>query len=118
MLAVKSLLAKHRKLPTVLFDEIDSGISGRTAGKIAQVLNELANNLQLIAITHLPQVASAGGQHLKVVKTQTETDTTTSVGYVSEKDRVEEIARLMSSEGVTQAARSQAKELLNIYQRV
>lgn len=117
MLALKAILASHRSLPTVLFDEIDTGISGKTAGSVAEVLKDLGQSIQLIAITHLPQIAAAGAQHLKVSKRIENQQTHTSVEAVQEADRVEEIARLMSTAGITQAAKQQAMELMKHYGR-
>ena len=117
MLALKAILATHRALPTVLFDEIDTGISGKTAASVAEVLKDLGQSIQLIAITHLPQIAAAGAQHLKVSKRIEKQQTHTAVEVVEAAERVEEIARLMSSAGITQAAKQQAMELLKHYGR-
>jgi len=118
MLALKSMIARHQALPTVLFDEIDSGISGKAAARMAEVLRELGAHMQLLAITHLPQVASSGQQHWKVRKEQMSDHTRTTVLPLSDSERIEEIARLMSSEGITEAARAQARELLGVNESV
>jgi len=118
MLALKSMIARHQALPTVLFDEIDSGISGKAAARMAEVLRELGAHMQLLAITHLPQVASSGQHHWKVRKEQMSDHTRTTVQPLSDSERIEEIARLMSSEGITEAARAQARELLAVNESV
>ena len=118
MLALKSMIARNQELPTALFDEIDSGISGKAAARMAEVLRKLGANMQLLAITHLPQLASSGQQHWKVRKEQMSDHTQTTVQPLSDAERIEEIARLMSSEGITEAARSQARELLAVNESV
>ena len=118
MLALKSMIARHQELPTVLFDEIDSGISGKAAARMAEALRDLGGNMQLLAITHLPQVAASGQQHWRVRKDQENDRTRTSVQPLSDDERIEEIARLMSSEGITEAARAQARELLAVNESV
>lgn len=112
-LALKAVLGKHAALSTQIFDEIDTGISGSTAEKVGALMKELADNQQIITITHLPQVAAAGNTHWKVVKNQLENDTTSQVNPLNKEQRVDEIARLLSGTKVTEAAKNQAKVLLN-----
>lgn len=112
-LALKAVLGKHAALSTQIFDEIDTGISGSTAEKVGALMKELADNQQIITITHLPQVAAAGNTHWKVIKNQLENDTTSEVNPLSKAQRVNEIARLLSGTKVTEAAKNQAKVLLN-----
>lgn len=112
-LALKAVLGKHAALSTQIFDEIDTGISGSTAEKVGGLMKELAENQQIITITHLPQVAAAGKKHWKVVKNQLEKDTNSEVIPLNGEQRVAEIARLLSGSKVTEAAKKQAKVLLN-----
>lgn len=112
-LAMKAVLGAHKTLSTQIFDEIDTGISGSTAEKVGQLMREMATKQQIIAITHLPQVASSGSTHWKVEKNQTESTTTSSVSELSFEQRATEIARLLSGERITEAAKKQALALLN-----
>ncbi len=115
MLALKALTAQHKKLATILFDEIDTGVSGATAGAIAEVLVEMGRQMQVIAISHLPQMSAAGAHHLKVEKSVLSGQTTTSVRSLQTSERIDEIARQMSNSALTEAAREQAKALLSHY---
>lgn len=112
MLALQSLISKRIKLQTILFDEIDTGVSGDVAQKIGATLRSMGEGMQVIAITHLPQVAAKGGQHLVVSKEIVEGQTTTSVSELTDQDRVEEVARLMSGDSINEAAISNAKALM------
>ncbi|MBQ8002471.1 MAG: DNA repair protein RecN [Clostridia bacterium] len=112
MLALKSALADCDDVGVLLFDEIDAGVSGRAAAKIAEKLNNLSANRQIICITHLPQLASRADCHLLIEK-DTSTDTfTTSVSLLDKEGRVDEIARLISGDNITPAAREAAKDML------
>ncbi len=112
MLAIKSLVTGKSLLPTVIFDEIDSGVSGDIAGKVGNVMKEIARNHQLIAITHLPQIASKADAHYKVFK-ETLIDTTqTNMMLLTTDQRVDEIAAMLSDDKITGAAREAAGELL------
>lgn len=112
MLCIKSLLAKTVALPTLIFDEIDTGISGETANKVGNILSGLAENHQLIAITHLPQIAARGEHHLFVYK-ETDTKTTyTKIRQLKKDERIIEIAKMLSGENPTKAALENAKELI------
>jgi DNA repair protein RecN (Recombination protein N) len=113
MLSLKSITAQHRQLPTIIFDEIDTGVSGEIADRMGRIIDELSRRLQVINITHLPQVASKGGSHFKVYKEDTPTATHTGIRRLSAPERVEEIARMLSGAELTEAAVVQAKTLLN-----
>jgi len=112
MLAIKSLINEKSFLPTVVFDEIDSGVSGDIAGKVGNIMREMAFHHQLIAITHLPQIASKADYHYKVYK-EMQDSTTTNIILLDNNQRVEEIAVMLSDETVSDIARDAAKELLN-----
>ena len=112
-LALKAVLGRDSGLSTQLFDEIDSGISGSTAEKIGTLMREMSVNQQIITITHLPQVAAKGDVHLLVSKSQQVDSTTSNVVPLSFREREQEIARMLSGENISQAAKNQAKTLLN-----
>ncbi len=112
MLAIKSLIAKEKTLPSILFDEIDTGVSGDVAAKMALILKDLANHLQVISITHLPQIASKGNQHWYVYKNNDKDITSSHIKILNQEERVHEIAKMLSSEKMSAAAISNAKELL------
>ncbi|WP_313384026.1 DNA repair protein RecN [Chishuiella sp.] len=114
MLAIKKLLATHQHLPTLILDEIDTGISGKVANETGKVMQSMADNMQLLVITHLPQVASKGNYQLKVYKEIIDDTTQTNVKELSTKERLNEIAQMISGSEVTDAALNQAKELMNI----
>jgi DNA repair protein RecN (Recombination protein N) len=113
MLAIKSIMATTRSLPTIIFDEIDTGVSGETAGKIGQILKDMGRHMQVISITHLPQIAALGKQHLYVYKSVTQNRTFTHIKELQKKERLSEIARLLSGNKITKAALSNAENLLN-----
>jgi len=112
MLAVKSLVVKRSMLPTILFDEIDSGVSGEIAGKIGSILRRMAGTMQVIAITHLPQIAGKSQHHLLAYKEDQERNTISSLRILDEQERVNEIARMLSNETITESARAAARELM------
>ncbi len=114
MLAIKSLINKENVLPTVVFDEIDAGVSGETAGKVGNILKSMSAHHQLIAISHLPQIAAKAAHHYKVYKTTDNGRTITMISLLSDNERVDEIAKLLSDEKVTKAAKTTARELLSI----
>ena len=113
MLAVKSLVSQRKLLPTLIFDEIDTGVSGDIAGKVGAIMKKMANSLQLIAITHLPQIAGMSDNQYLVYKIQDDGATYTSVKKLNDQERVLEIAKMLSNEKVTEAALATAKELLS-----
>ena len=112
MLALKSLTAQHKQLPAIIFDEIDTGVSGEIADRMGQIIYELSMHLQVINITHLPQVAAKGENHFKVYKEDTATATNTGIRRLSPDERVREIAQMLSGAEVTEAAVQQAKTLI------
>jgi len=112
MLSLKSLLTKNINLPTIIFDEIDSGVSGEVADKVGQILAGMGKYMQVINITHLPQVASRGSRHFHVYKDDSGDSTITRVKLLSDDERVLEVARLLSGSEVTEAAVKNARELL------
>ncbi|MDH2206577.1 MULTISPECIES: DNA repair protein RecN [unclassified Empedobacter] len=114
MLAIKKLLATHQHLPTLILDEIDTGISGKVANETGKVMQTMAENMQLLVITHLPQVASKGNYQLKVYKEVVDETTQTNVIELSQQQRLEEIAQMISGSELTDAAINQAKELMNL----
>lgn len=113
MLAIKALLAQYQKLPTIIFDEIDTGVSGAISNEIALIMKAMAAHMQVFTITHLPQVAAKGQQHFKVYKTTYDTQTRTQIRELNAAERVEEIAQMLSGNELTQTAREHALQLLN-----
>ena len=109
MLALKTILAQHLALPTIIFDEIDTGISGRTANDVGDIISRLAESMQVIDITHSPQVASKGSRHFLVYKEQSRSN----IRPLSDEERVEEIAKMLSGNTITEAALAQAQHLLS-----
>ena len=112
MLCVKSLIAKHTALPTIIFDEIDTGISGEVAAKVGGIMEKLAKNLQVIAITHLPQIASKGDAHYWVFKEEQDEITRTNIKKLSSSERELEIAKMLSGQNPGEFAFQNARELL------
>lgn len=112
MLAIKALLAKHTALPTLIFDEIDTGISGETALRVGEVIDALAQNMQILAITHLPQIASKGNSHYFVYKHEKADKTTTGIKKLDSDERVNAIAEMLSGKNPGASALQNAKELL------
>ena len=113
MLAILVILAKTKSLPTLIFDEIDTGVSGEVAAKMATVFETLGKKSQLITITHLPQIAGKGNIHYHVFKSDSEDKTRTKVVRLSDDGRVKELAKMMSGEKITESAIENAKQLLN-----
>ena len=112
MLAIKKLMAENEQLPTLVLDEIDTGVSGRIANEIGNLMREMAKTMQLIVITHLPQIASKASSHYKVMKQQTEKYTQTTMIKIADNERITEIANLLSGAEITEAALQQAEELI------
>ena len=116
MLALKALLAHRMELPTIIFDEIDTGVSGKIAEKMAMIMEDMgAGGRQVISITHLPQIASRGLHHYKVEKTDTPEGTESHMRQLSADERVGEIAMMLSGENVTEAALENARALLSTH---
>ena len=113
MLALKSIISDNSLLPTVIFDEIDSGISGEVAGKVASLMQELSHKHQLIVITHLPQIAAKGKLHYFVYKNTSEDKTFTQIKSLNEDESIREIATMISGDHISEAALKTAKELKN-----
>ena len=113
MLAIHYLLSRKQNLPTVIFDEIDTGVSGEVASKIGNHLKRMGENMQLMAITHLPQVAASGDHHYVVEKYDEKGKTKTTINELTKEERIDEVARLMSGEEINDAARTNALNLLN-----
>jgi len=112
MLVLKAYLARNHELPTLIFDEIDTGVSGKVATKVGAMLEEMADHMQIVAITHLPQVASKGNSHFRVVKTVQADQTRTEIMALSHEDRIEEIASMLGGAEASEASLRNARELL------
>ncbi|AUC84679.1 DNA repair protein RecN [Polaribacter sp. ALD11] len=113
MLSVKKVLSENTQLPTIIFDEIDTGVSGEVSNKIAAIMQQMSNNMQVIAITHLPQIAAKGSNHYKVYKEEIKGVTTTNLKELSTEERIIEIAEMLSGKDISDSALTHAKELLN-----
>ncbi|MCI6822589.1 MAG: DNA repair protein RecN [Bacteroidales bacterium] len=114
MLALKGLIARHKNLPTIIFDEIDTGVSGTMAERMAVMMGEIAKHCQVLCITHLPQIAAKGNAHFRVHKEENETGTTSHISRLSPEERVREIATMLSGAEISEAAVSNAKTLLGM----
>ena len=115
MLSLKAMISGAVKLPTIIFDEIDTGVSGKIAEKMAQIMVEMGNHeRQVLSITHLPQIAAMGSHHYKVSKQETDEGTISRMTELSQQERVQEIAQMLSGSDVSEAALANAKELLRI----
>ena len=112
MLAIKALISKSKALPTIIFDEIDAGVSGEIAERMGIILKEISADMQVINITHLPQIAAKGDHHYLVYKQDSESETTTHLKLLSKPERIEELAKMLSGENITAAAILNAEELL------
>ena len=113
MLSLKSTLAKNDKLPLLIFDEIDVGVSGRIAQKVGKALKSLSAYHQVISITHLPQIASQADYHFSIEKVTQNERVVSSIKKLPESERITEIARLLSGEKITQASLKSARELID-----
>ncbi len=113
MLAIKSIISKQNILPTVIFDEIDNGVSGDIAAKVGTIMRKMASNRQLIAITHLPQIAAKAEDHYFVSKKSNEEFTRSIIKKLSKEEKIEEIAKMLSNEKVTASALENARQLMN-----
>lgn len=113
MLAVKAILAKYSKLPTLIFDEIDTGVSGEIAIRMGEIMKEMSNTMQIFAITHLPQIAAKGDSHFRVSKSTVGNDTVSELKLLAQDERVIEIAQMLSGANISDSALNHAKELLN-----
>ena len=113
MLALKAIIAEHQILPTIIFDEIDTGVSGRAADQLGRIMKRLSRHLQVLSITHLPQIAAQADQQVIVVKEEGKESYNTSLRPVEGEDRVRAIATMLSGSTQTEAALDNARELLN-----
>ncbi len=114
MLSVKAILSENIQLPTIIFDEIDTGVSGEVSNKIAHIMQQMSENMQVIAITHLPQIASKGKQHYKVFKEDKNGITSTNLKQLNQEQRITEIAEMLSGKDISASALTHAKELLSL----
>ena len=113
MLAIKTLLSRFKKLPTIIFDEIDTGVSGKISDNIAEIMANLGSSMQVFTITHLPQVAAKGDHHFKVEKKIEGDKSLTKLSYLNTKQRIDEIAMMLSGNKITDTAIAHAKQLMN-----
>lgn len=113
MLAVKSVLAQYSKLPTIIFDEIDTGVSGEIANKMGEIMRDMSKTMQVFAITHLPQIAAKGNTHYKVFKTVMGENTVSELKLLNNDERIIEIAEMLSGKDISDSAMNHAKALLN-----
>lgn len=113
MLAVKAILAQYSKLPTLIFDEIDTGVSGEIAIRMGEIMKEMSTKMQIFAITHLPQIAAKGDSHFKVFKSTTDGGTQSELKLLHQDERVTEIAQMLSGANVSDSALNHAKQLLS-----
>lgn len=113
MLSIKKVLSENSQLPTIIFDEIDTGVSGEVSNKIAAIMQQMSQHMQVITITHLPQIAAKGTQHYKVFKQEMNGVTESSLKQLSSEERIVEIAEMLSGKEVSESALTHAKELLN-----
>lgn len=114
MLCIKAMIAGFTALPTIIFDEVDTGVSGDIADKMGDIMEELGRKMQVLAITHLPQIAAKGGSHFFVYKRDTDDRTVTSIKTLDGDERVKEVARMLSGASLTEASLANAKDLLRI----
>ena len=112
MLSLKALMARYTGMPTMIFDEIDTGVSGSAADKMGQMICRMGENMQVLAITHLPQVAAKGTAHYVVEKSASGNEATSTMRRLSDEERINEIARLLSGERITEEAKANARALL------
>lgn len=113
MLAVKSILATQSKLPTIIFDEIDTGVSGDIAQKMGDILQKMGGSMQVIAITHLPQIAGKGSRHFKIFKEDIAESTVTKIAQLQQEERIEELAMMLGGNTKSESAMAHARALLN-----
>ena len=114
MVSIKNILSKNIKLPTIIFDEIDTGVSGEVSNKIAAIMDDMAKHMPVITITHLPQIAAKGQQHYKVYKGDVDGVTTSNLKQLNTEERIAEIAEMLSGKDYSASALTHAKELLEL----
>jgi DNA repair protein RecN (Recombination protein N) len=113
MLVVKAILSNYSSLPTIILDEIDTGVSGEIAAKMGEIMKEMSQTMQVFAITHLPQIAAKGSSHFKVYKRIDAEQTFSEIKQLSAEERIQEIAQMLSGATVSESAYNHARELLN-----
>ncbi len=113
MLAIKAILANYSKLPTIIFDEIDTGVSGEIAIKMGEIMKDMSASMQVFAITHLPQIAAKGNSHYKVSKRNVGETTISELNLLTSEERIQQIAEMLSGKDITDSALQHAKALLN-----
>ena len=118
MLAIKTVLADTDDIPTLIFDEIDTGISGRTAQKVSEKLSVISRSHQVICITHLPQIAAMADVHFVIKKTETEGRNVTAIERLTEDESMDELARLLGGARITEAVRTNAGEMKKLAKEV
>ena len=114
MLSIKTIIASKMQLPTIIFDEVDTGVSGDVANRMGEMMQSISKNIQVLAITHLPQVAAKGNHHYKVFKEDDDKSTHTRIKELSQEQRIDELAIMLSGASVNEAARANARSLLKI----
>ena len=112
MLAIKSVLSKYQQLPTIMFDEIDTGVSGEIAHKMGDIMHQMSAYMQVFSITHLPQIAAKGQSHFKVFKQDLQETSVTSLKKLSKEERIEELARMLGGVEITTKTLEHAAEML------
>ncbi len=113
MLSIKSIMAKYKKLPTIIFDEIDTGVSGEISKKMGSIMKELGSKIQTFSITHIPQIAAMGESHFIIYKSDLDGHTKTRISKLNDKERIVEIAKMLEGNNASQSAYTHAKQLLN-----
>ena len=113
MLAVKTILSKYTKLPAIVFDEIDTGVSGEVSNKIAELMIEMSTNMQVVSITHLPQIAAKGNQHYKVFKEEKNNTIHSNIKLLNDEERINELAEMLGGKDISKTAIEHAKQLLH-----
>ena len=113
MLSIKAILASYEKLPTLIFDEIDTGVSGEISSKMGSIMKRMSKSMQIFSITHLPQVASQGIQQFKVYKEESQDSTSTNMIRLNPEERIKELAEMLGGKAFTDSAISHAKQLLS-----
>ena len=113
MVSIKSILSQFKQLPSIVFDEIDTGVSGTVSSEIGNIMSNMSKNMQVFTITHLPQVAAKGKQHFKVYKEVRGNTTITKLKELNQDERINELAQMLSGEELTRTALDHARQLLN-----
>ena len=113
MLSIKSIIAKYKKLPSIIFDEIDTGVSGEISKKMGTIMKELGSRIQTFSITHLPQIAAMGESHFLIYKNDIDGYTKTMISRLNDSERIVEIAKMLEGNNASESAYIHAKQLLN-----